>query len=252
MDCAQARQAIEQDHDGELDAPSSRALRDHLRECPTCAAAGERLGTLRSAVRDGATYFVAPDELRRRVAARAHASPMASSLKQRLQIPWWGFAGSVAAAMALSVAVTLAMLLPPSADALAREVVSNHVRSLMVDHVADVASTDQHTVKPWFAGKLDFSPPVHDFASEGYALIGGRLDYLDGRTVAALVYQRHQHRINVFAWPDAASRERSLTLNGYNIVSWRQDGMRMWAVSDLNATELGELRRLMQGKAVGG
>jgi anti-sigma factor RsiW len=252
MDCAQVRQVIEQYHDDELDPQGSSALRDHLRECPNCASIDEQLGQLRSAVRDGATYFVAPDELRRRVTAHAHASPLASSLKRRLQIPWWGFAGSVAAAMALSVAVTLAVLLPPSADALAREAVSNHVRSLMVDHVADVASSDQHTVKPWFAGKLDFSPPVHDLAGEGYPLIGGRLDYLDGKTVAALVYQRHQHRINVFVWPDAAGRDRNLRLNGYNIISWHQDGMRMWAVSDLNATELDQLHRLLQAKAVAG
>jgi anti-sigma factor RsiW len=249
MNCAEAKQALEQSHDGELDTERVRALREHLAECSDCATLGEHLGLLRSAVRDGATYFTAPNGLRRLVAERAATSSL-GSFKRRVQLPWWGFAGSLAAAAALSVAMTIAMVLPQSTEAVAREVTANHVRSLMVDHLSDVASSDQHTVKPWFAGKLDFSPPVRDLSSEGFALIGGRLDYLGGRTVAALVYQRHQHRINVFVWPAPASAkdERTLTKNGFNMIAWTQDGMRMWAVSDLNAKELNTLEHLLQSE----
>jgi len=249
MNCAEAKQALEAFHDGELDMERSRTLRQHLAECSDCATLAERLVRLRSAVRDGATYFTAPNELRRVVTERAMTSPLAS-LKRRIQLTWWGFAGSLAAAAALSVALTVAMILPQSTEAVAREVMANHVRSLMVDHLADVATSDQHTVKPWFAGKLDFSPPVHDLSSDGFALVGGRLDYLGGRTVAALVYQRRQHRINVFVWPAATGSkdEQTLTRNGFNMITWSQDGMRMWAVSDLNAKELNTLARLLQAK----
>jgi anti-sigma factor RsiW len=208
---------------------------------------------LRSTVRDGATYFTAPYELRAPVTQLAPKSGW-SWLRGRMQLPSWAFAGALAAAVALSVAATLSLIQLQSPDALAREVVANHVRSLMVAHLADVASSDQHTVKPWFAGKLDFSPPVHDFPGDGFALVGGRLDYLDGKAVAALVYQRRQHRINVFVFPaaGAAPSDRTWSINGYNVVGWNQAGMRMWAVSDLNALELDHLHRLLQAKSNGG
>ena len=248
MNCTEAKQGLERYHDGELDTERSRSLHEHLAECSECMTFSEQIDRLRSAVRDGATYFHPPTELRRWVADQASASQL-TWLKRRVQMPWWKFAGALAGAAALSVAVTTATVLR-SGDTVAREVVANHVRSLMVDHLADVASSDQHTVKPWFAGKLDFSPPVHDLASEGFALVGGRLDYLGGRTVAALVYQRHQHRINVFVWPagSTAKDEQSLAKNGYNILAWTQDGMRMWAVSDLNAKELNTFAHLLESK----
>jgi len=249
MHCADAKQAIEQYHDGELEATRGDAVREHLATCPACAKVAEQLSRLRSAVREDATYFMAPDALRRRVAVHASRSPLAA-LKGRIELPVWGFAGAAAAAMTLAAGLTVAVALPQSTDTLSREVVSNHVRSLMVDHLSDVASSDQHTVKPWFAGKLAFSPPVEDLSAEGYQLLGGRLDYLDGKTVAALIYQRRQHRINVFVWPaaTAAKVERSSTINGYNTIAWTQDGLRLWAVSDLNAKELETLSQLLQRK----
>jgi len=249
MNCTDAKQALELHHDGELETARLRALREHLADCSDCAALHDQLGRLRAAVRAEATYYTAPDQLKRIVAARTQPS-LWSSLMRSMQFSRWAYAGSLSAAMALAVAVTLAIVLPQGTDVLAREVVSSHVRSLMVDHLADVASSDQHTVKPWFAGKLDFSPPVHNLSDEGFPLIGGRLDYLAGRTVAALVYQRREHRINVFVWPAAAGPrdERTLTKNGYNMVAWNQDGMRMWAVSDLNAKELSAFVGLLSSR----
>jgi anti-sigma factor RsiW len=136
-----------------------------------------------------------------------------------------------------------------NSDVFVQEVVSGHVRSLMVDHLSDVASTDQHTVKPWFEGKLDFAPLVKDFAKEGFPLIGGRLDYIDNRSVAALIYRRNQHLINLYEWPVLPSRESSprfLTRRGYQIFTWQANGMSYWMISDLNGSELQQLTKLWQ------
>ena len=255
MHCAESKQAVGQYHDGELDAASADALRQHLSECASCAMLSDQHARLRSTVRDGATYFTAPHELRARVTQLPRKSAWSWSwLRRRVQLPSWAFAGALAAAVALSVVGTLTLIQRESPDALAREVVANHVRALMVDHLADVASSDQHTVKPWFAGKLDFSPPVHDLASDGFELVGGRLDYLDGKAVAALVYQRRQHRINVFVLPVAGTAPGDLTrsIHGYNVIAWNEAGMQMWAVSDLNVLELDRLHRLLQAKATRG
>jgi anti-sigma factor RsiW len=120
------------------------------------------------------------------------------------------------------------------------EIVSSHVRSLMATHLMDVISTDQHTVKPWFNGKVDFSPPVNDLAAKGYPLIGGRLDYLDGHPVAALVYQSHAHPINLFVWPENGGDEKKAATaeQGYRVIQWRHDDMRFAAVSDIGPAEL--------------
>ena len=153
---------------------------------------------------------------------------------------WGRMAAALAFATLLGLGFGLAWLQPGAEERLAREVVDGHVRSLMADHLMDIASSDQHTVKPWIAGKLDFSPPVMDLAAQGYALAGGRLDYLDGRSVMALVYRRHAHVINLFVWPqatDADSGARFDSRQGYNVAHFTRTGMAFWAVSDLNPEE---------------
>ena len=134
------------------------------------------------------------------------------------------------------------------ADVVVAEVVNAHVRSLQAEHLFDVQSTDQHTVKPWFLGKLDFAPPVADLAAMGFPLVGGRLDYVSGRPVAALVYQRQKHSINVFVWPasETSGPDTARSVRGFHVHHWIRDGMSFWVVSDLNDAELSEFARALQ------
>jgi anti-sigma factor RsiW len=208
----------------------------------------------------GKLYFKPPTDLSRRVQLALHqarkAEGRASSsvwgvpkpILRRISGAWMSVAA--AAVLVAMVAWWLGSLSsrPSSEDLMAQEVLSSHVRSLMANHLTDVSSSDQHTVKPWFTGKLDFSPPVKDLSGDGFPLVGGRLDYLEDRPVAAVVYQRRKHFINVFIWPLAEdSRQKTATRQGYNLFHWTQSGMTYWVVSDLNWTELQEFVRLLEG-----
>jgi len=240
MNCQQAKPLIDPYADGELEAAAVLELEKHLQSCSACASAWRNLQRLQKTLKQDALYFTAPDELRRRIKSELPFPAEAVPLRHA-----WNWLTAVmsgaAACLALLLAVTLTR--PSSEQPLAQEIVSSHIRSLMANHVMDVVSTDQHTVKPWFNGKLDFSPPVKNLAAQEFPLIGGRLDYIGGRGVAALIFQRHKHVINLFIWParEKDSQPASLTpIQGYNIIHWCDAGTTFWAVSDLNEKELME------------
>jgi anti-sigma factor RsiW len=245
MNCREAQGLLCAYIDEELDLVHSLDLEAHVRECSSCAALLKRQEAVRSAVSAHAPYYQAPAALRAAVEKRA-AAQFGLVERPRLTSRWTVRWMALAAACAALALLILRLPTAPARD-VAREVVDSHVRSLLAAHLVDVTSTDQHTVKPWFSGKLDFAPEVRDLSSAGFVLVGGRLDYVHARTVPALVYRRRQHTINVFVWP-AHESDRDPRLDerdGYHVLSWVRSGMAWWAVSDLNAAELGELPKLL-------
>jgi anti-sigma factor RsiW len=229
---------VQAELDGELDAAEAAALAAHRAGCPVCQAAAAELAQARALVRDS-LYEPMPEDLRRRVTAGlAVAAPRRRTVPVLGEFRRWVAGFGLGAACAAAVALLL--LSPPEAS-LAEQVVAGHIRAMQPGHLEDVASSDRHTVKPWFDGRLDFTPPVRDLADARFPLRGGRLDYLAGRPVAALVYQRDKHVIDLFVWPaasDSATALESATRQGYNAVHWAQDGMTFWAVSDIEAGQL--------------
>ena len=241
MDCDETQDLLHGYVDDELDVVSSRALAQHLQGCPACTQAYEAQRALRTALRTSALYFTPPPSLHKRVRATVRRANRADTRPM-----WWTWGGlSVAVAMASVILLVwsggLMHMRSPVDEHLLQDVIAGHVRSLMVNHLTDVVSADQHTVKPWFEGHVDFAPPVPDLTAQGFPLVGGRLDYLDNRPVAALVYKRQQHVINLFIWPAPSGATRpasTVTRYGYNLVQWTTAGMTYWAISTLNAPEL--------------
>jgi anti-sigma factor RsiW len=231
--------------DGELDAVRAAEFEAHIEVCSPCARALATERNLQRALREGDLYAPAPASLHARVRSAIRQSP-------QTEVPRRAFGRQLAFAASLVVAlVGLWQTVPAwredvAARALATEVLDAHLRSLQLTRLTDVASSDRHTVKPWFVGKLDFSPEVVDLASNGFPLSGARLDVVGGQSVAALVYLRRKHVINLFVWPsekpDVALR--SSTQRGYTLIRWTRAGMCYWAVSDVAATELEEFARL--------
>lgn len=252
MSCEEAKLLLPAYADGELDLPRALALEQHLDGCAACAAALRELRALKQGLRN-APYHRAPEALRARLAAGLPTAPSAATAPPPARRPrdWSRWSLPIAAALALAVGLNLILAGQRAQQALTAELVDSHVRSLQQDHVADVASTDQHTVKPWFSGKLDYAPPVRDLAAQGFPLEGGRLDYVAHRPVAALVYHRHKHVINLYVWPtdSADAAPASQVREGYSLVHWRSGGMQWWAVSDLNAEELKQFAQLVIGAA---
>ena len=247
MNCQECHDFIDPYIDNELDVATAILVQQHLRDCSQCQPLLESRKALRALLNNPQLQFEVPDSLRRKI---QFALPAATSSARhrsggRSFIPWF----TVPLALAAVFAVVLGLVslnqrgIPDRSggNALVEEVISSHVRSLLAAHLLDVPSTDQHTVKPWFDGKLKFSPPVQDFADHGFRLIGGRLDYVNGREVAALVYQRNKHIINLFVLPSVSGRAeavQSFAKDGYNVLHWDRDGFEFWAVSDVNAGDL--------------
>ena len=211
--CKFALSLMEPYLDGELDAAQKAELEAHLNQCPSCPAMYRRLSELGTDLRTLAPRYAAPEHLQRRVSSAVRKEARVSQ--------GWRFRQSRNAT-----------------ETTAQEIVSSHVRSLIGAHLLDVPSTEQHTVKPWFNGKLDYAPDVKDFAAAGFPLIGGRVDYIDHRPVAALVYKRREHVINLFVWPSNSPLAAPAAVNGFNLVAWNQAGMNYCAISDLNQAEL--------------
>ena len=264
MNCEEATKLMDGYLDGELDPITSQTIEQHLRDCRNCEQTYETHGSLIHAIGNATPYYKAPAELRERIQSSLRKEIVERSkgsgsvprdvqplIAKKRPEPQTILLGTSWNWLALAAAIIFAAiigwnLLPrlqrPEADQfLATQLIASHVRSLMANHLTDVASSDQHTVKPWLDAKLDFAPAVVDLSSEGFPLIGGRLDYLDNRPVAALIYQRRKHFINLFVWPaapDATRTPKTITRQGYQLVHWVDSDFNYWAVSDVNEKDL--------------
>ena len=245
MTCDEAEILLHALIDGELDAGHAREVEDHIAGCPRCAAQLRAYRDMSKAVAGADLRYTAPPQLRRRIEA---ALPQARMPNRRAVLR--GFAmGSAASAIAATGLVAV-ILRSDDEQRIQSEVVSAHLRSLQAGHLTDVLSTDQHTVKPWFNGKLDVAPPVVDLTAQGFTLIGGRLDYVDTRPIGAIVYRRRSHVINLFVAQTASTERRAArieALQGFNIRRWSERGLNYWAVSDLAADELAEFGEKFEG-----
>ena len=277
MNCEEATKLMDGYLDGELDPITSEKIEQHLRDCRKCQEAYEAHTALTHAISRGAPYYKAPIELRQRVHSSLRdevADKPARTVLRRSQLlvrtkqpeprtvlfgtPWnWlSLAGLGLAAAVIFAAIIFSNLAPvlrrPGADQfLATQLIASHVRSLMANHLTDVPSSDQHTVKPWLDAKLDFAAPVVDLSGEGFPLIGGRLDYLDNHPVAALIYQRRKHFINLFIWPTAAGTtetKKTMTRQGYHLLHWVDPDFNYWAVSDVSDSELQTFNQHFEGQ----
>jgi len=262
MNCEEATKLMDGYLDGELDPITSQAIEQHLRDCPNCEQRYMANRALIHAIGSAVPYHKAPTELRERIQsslreeiaerpARNVAQDTQALFPRREPRPrailwetswnWLALAAAIIFAAIIAFTFVPRLQRPEADQFLATQLIASHVRSLMANHLTDVASSDQHTVKPWLDAKLDFAPPVVDLSQQGFPLIGGRLDYLDNRPVAALVYQRRKHFINLFIWPGetgAARPTMAMSHEGYQLLHWADPDFNYWAVSDVNANDL--------------
>jgi anti-sigma factor RsiW len=230
--------------DGELDAANTAMIEAHVARCDDCREELERLQAVHNLLSGDGARHGAPAALHSRIAALPELS---ATGERRNRLPGWlapGLGGAIAAALAMVILVQ-----PQPGAAIDQQLVSSHVRSLQPGHLTDVQTTNQHIVKPWFNGKIDFAPPVPELAAGGFPLAGGRLDSLDGKTVAAIVYHRRLHTVNVFVWPAKAAAERTAAEDGFALAEWSDGGLRFAAVSDIPERELRQFETLFRAQS---
>jgi anti-sigma factor RsiW len=233
--------------DGELASPQAAQFEDHLANCADCGAELERVRATRRIIAQDGVRWRPPEALRSQVLSLLSFEQAATSSglgQDRRESAWrraldlirrWSFVPSLAA---LAAGAILFANVPSQTLVVRDQIIASHVRSMMADHLTDVLTSDQHTVKPWFNGRIDFSPPVSDLSRDGFPLVGGRVDYIGGRAVAALVYRHNRHVINLFSWPAASSAQTMAVVEGYNIRQWSDGGLVFWAISDVAPDDL--------------
>ena len=252
MSCYRAQKLLHGYVDGELDRLHTAEVERHLEQCEDCELDYRSHTNLRSSLADTSLYYHAPAHLKNRIRLSLRKEVKAKATQPIFPGSWAIVGISLALLLLIGTVwnVVPPVMQPPKEERLAQEIVSNHIRSLqMTSHLTDVLSSDQHTVKPWFNGKVDFSPPVRDFWEQDFRLYGGRLDYLRNKTLAALIYQHRQHYISLFIWrPDDAQTtdEVSSQNQGYNVIHWSSSELNFWAISDLSTVELHDFARLVQ------
>jgi anti-sigma factor RsiW len=251
MDCVRESALLGGYIDNELDALHVEEIEAHLRDCVSCRTQYEQVLRLQSLVTERAPRYAAPAHLRSKILASVRSAQPGSRARAWIPAGWFQFGGALAATVLLTSMITYYSILPSNTDRIIDEVVATHVRALITNHLTDVASSDQHTVKPWFNGKLDFSPPVTDLEAQGFPLVGGRIDYFNGRPVAELLYRHRQHWVSVFIWPDQhamISAPHNVSKRGYDITQWSAaDGLIFSVVSDIAPKEQGEFVALLRG-----
>ena len=241
-DCKTTRLLVHGLIDGELDAANALAAEAHIADCGDCGALHDEVLKLRARLAGADLHYPAPPGLAARIDRAIGSAERPAARRPRLAWPSWAAGGGLTA---LAASLLVLLMIPRGPD-LSAEIASSHVRSLQAAHLVDVPTSDRHVVKPWFAGRVDFSPPVVDTTSAGFVLVGGRLDYLDGRPVAAIVYRRRQHVINLFIWPGSGGAAPAADArDGYNMLHWTSGGMTHWLASDLNAAELLQFQALI-------
>jgi len=243
MDCTQTRDCLHGYIDRELDPVTATALEQHLQSCAACRHVYEQQSSVRAAVGRHAVYYTASGDLADRIRAKIGIATDKTDARPHWPNRQWLQLGAAVAVTAVVTWIATAQLGGQRQDEiLAEQVITGHARSVLTNHLTDVVSSDQHMVKPWLSSRLDFSPPVTDLTTDGFPLVGGRLDYLDNRPVAVLVYRHRQHVINLFTWPDPKSNQstavKTLSRQGYHVLHWGDAGMTFWAISDLNQDDL--------------
>jgi mycothiol system anti-sigma-R factor len=253
MRCDEVRPRLDAYLDGELPETERVPLRGHLEGCPDCRPEAAALERLREEIRRSAPVHRAPEALRSQIRFAIRQEAGASTPSASLRAPGWlAYAASILLAVAVGSGGTFVLVGERQTDTMETEIIDSHLRSLLGTHLTDVASSDQHTVKPWFAGRTDLSPPAVDLGAEGFPLVGGRLDLIAGKPVPALVYKRRQHVINLFVLPASpADRSADLIRRGYNVRHWDEGDLGFWAVTDAAPNELAEFERLFRKATTG-